>query len=177
MGFRSGDQAGQSRSSTLFSRNHAIVRADLWQGALSCWNLPVSMFLSPKSFVNEGRNAVSSKFMYLEESMRPSHTNNSPTPESVMQLQTIMLSPPCFTVGTTHTGLKSSPTRRRTEVTTGVPKICYKETNIEFQKTKELHLCVWILNHFILFYQGIKYSYLPLSQIRLTTQNLTTLNW
>lgn len=39
LGFRSGDWAGQSRSSVLFSRNHDIVRADLWHGALCCWIL------------------------------------------------------------------------------------------------------------------------------------------
>ena len=118
----------------LFSRNQVIVRADLWQGALSCWHLSLSMFVSPKSFVNEGSNAVSSTFMYLEESMRPSHTNNSPTPELVKQPQAIILPPPCFTVRTTHSGLNSSPPSRRIKVTTGVPKICNKEKNIEFRK-------------------------------------------
>lgn len=69
------------------------------------------MFASLNTLVNVGIRAVYSSFLYSFTSMRQSHMNNSPTPDTVMQGNIIMLTPKCLTVGVTHSGLYSFPIR------------------------------------------------------------------
>ena len=118
----------------IFSKPcHSASRFATWRVALL--ERTPSILASPKRVVNEGNDADSSKFMYFVEIICPSQTKNLTTSELVMQPQ-----PLCyhgwnsFTIGTTHSGLNASPTRRRIKVTQGVLNIWNKERNIKFRK-------------------------------------------
>ncbi len=59
---------------------------------------------------------------YICEFMMPSMKCSSPTPAALMQPHIRTLPPPCFTVGTMHFSLYSSPLRRHTVLKPSVPK-------------------------------------------------------
>ncbi len=66
------------------------------------------------SFWGEGITFCFRMSQYMLESMFPSMNRSSPVPAVVMQPQTMMLPPPCLTVGKAQFSWYSSPGRRHT---------------------------------------------------------------
>ncbi len=93
VGFRSGDIL--SHSITFSSK--AVVILAVCLGSLLCWKTPVW-----PSFWREGIIFCFRMSQYMLESMFPSMIRSSPVPAALMQPQTMMLPPPCLTVGKTQ---------------------------------------------------------------------------
>ncbi len=104
IGFRSGDILGHSITFTFSSK--AVVILAVCLGWL-CW----------KTVWREGGEGIIFCFrmsQYMLESMFPSMNRSSPVPAVVMQPQTMMLPPPCLTVGKAQFSWYSSPGRHHT---------------------------------------------------------------
>ncbi len=89
---------------TLSSFIKAVVVLEVCLGSLSCWNTA----LRP-SLRREGIMLCFSMSQYMLAFIVPSMNCSSPVPATIMQLQTMTLSPPCLTVGKTHLSLYSLP--------------------------------------------------------------------
>ena len=61
--------------------------------------------------------------LFVEEFTGPLKKTIYPTPGAAIQLQMLIPPPPCWTVGTKHSGLKSSPGLRQTVVEQDILKI------------------------------------------------------
>ncbi|MEQ2281636.1 hypothetical protein AMECASPLE_032478 [Ameca splendens] len=80
--------------------NHSIVALALCLGSLSCWKVNL---LSLQSFADSNR--FSSKIaLYLASSIFPSTLTTFSVPAEEKQAQTMMLPPPCLTVGMVCSG-------------------------------------------------------------------------
>ncbi len=86
-------------------------------GSLSCWKSA----RRPRAR-SDGSIFSFSIEQYICEFMTPSMKCSSPTPAALMQPHIRTLPPPCFTVGTMHFSLYSSPLRRHTALKPSVPK-------------------------------------------------------
>ncbi len=107
IGFRSGDTLGQSITFSFSSK--AVVILAVCLGWL-CWKT-----------VSEGRGSSASEcHSTCWNPCFPSMNRSSPVPAVVMQPQTIMLPPPCWTVGKAqHAGHPSQTSLPQTHQTTG----------------------------------------------------------
>ncbi len=117
---RSGDILGHWITFTLFFFRNPTVALDVCLGSLSCWKSA----RRPRA-QSDGSIFSFSIEQYICEFMMPSMKCSSPTPAALMQPHIRTLSPPCFTVGTMHFSLYSSPLRRRTVLKPSVPKNIY----------------------------------------------------
>ncbi len=90
---------------------------DVCLGSLSCWKSA----RRPRAR-SDGSIFSFSIEQYICEFMMPSMKCSSPTPAALMQPHIRTLPPPCFTVGTMHFSLYSSPLRRHTVLKPSVPK-------------------------------------------------------
>ncbi len=107
------DQETYLATFTLFFFRNPTVAL----GSLSCWKSA----RRPRAR-SDGSIFSFSKKQYICEFMMPSMKCSSPTPAALMQPQIRTLPPPCFTVGTMHFSLYSSPLRRHTFLKPSVPK-------------------------------------------------------
>ncbi len=117
IGFRSGDILGHWITFTLFFFRNPTVALDVCLGSLSCWKSA----RRPRARSNGSIFSFSIE-QYICEFMMPSMKCSSPTPAALMQPHIRTLPPPCFTVGTMHFSLYSSPLRRHTVLKPSVPK-------------------------------------------------------
>ncbi len=117
IGFRSGDILGHWITFTLFFFRNPTVALDVCLGSLSCWKSA----RRPRSR-SDGSIFSFSIEQYICEFMMPSMKRSSPAPAALMQPHIRTLPPPCFTVGTMHFSLYSSPLRRHTVLKPSVPK-------------------------------------------------------
>ncbi len=134
IGFRSGDVVGHWITFTLFFFRNPTVALDVCLGSLSCW----------KSAWRQRARSDGSIFsfsieQYICEFMMPSMKCSSPTPAALMQPHIRTLPPPCFTVGTIHFYLYSSPLRCHTVLKPSVPKTFILVSSL--QSPSSLHLC------------------------------------
>ncbi len=104
IGFRSGDILGHWITFTLFFFRNPTVALDVCLGSLSCWKSA----RRPRAR-SDGSIFSFSIEQYICEFMMPSMKCSSPTPAALMQPHIMTLPPPCFTVGTMHFSLYSSP--------------------------------------------------------------------
>ncbi len=102
---------------TLFFFRNPTVALDVCLGSLSCWKSA----RRPRAR-SDGSIFSFSIEQYICEFMMPSMKCSSPTPAALMQPHIRTLPPPCFTVGTMHFSLYSSPLRRHTVLKPSVPK-------------------------------------------------------
>ncbi len=109
IGFRSGDTLGHSITFTFSFISKAVVIVAVCLGSLLCWKTAVR-----HSFWREGIMFWFRMSQYMLESMFPSMNRSSPVPAALMQPQTMMLPPPCLTVGKTQFSWYSSPGCRHT---------------------------------------------------------------
>ena len=116
IGFRSGDMLVHSITTTLCLFRKAAVILEVCFGSLSCWNTALQL-----SVWREGIIFCSSISQYMVEFMLPSMKCNSPTPNALMQPQTMSFSPPCLTVGMVQTSWYSSPGYHHTCLTPSEP--------------------------------------------------------
>ncbi len=86
-------------------------------GSLSCWKSA----RRPRTR-SDGSIFSFSIEQYICEFMMPSMKCSSPTPAALMQPHRRTLPPPCYTVGTMHFSLYSSPLRRHKVLKPSVPK-------------------------------------------------------
>ncbi len=93
--FRSGDILGQSITFTYISK--AVVILAVCLGSLLC-----SKTAFRPSFWNEGIIFSFRMSQYMLESMFPWMNHSFPVPTVVIQPKTMMLPPPCLTVGKTY---------------------------------------------------------------------------
>ncbi len=117
IGFRSGDTLGHWITFTLFFFRNPTVALDVCLGSLSCWKSA----RRPRARSNGSIFSFSIE-QYICEFMMPSMKCSSPTPAALMQPHIRTLPPPCFTVGTMHFSLYSSPLRCHTVLKPSVPK-------------------------------------------------------
>ncbi len=117
IGFRSGDILGHWITFTLFFIRNPTVALDVCLGSLSCWKSA----RRPRAR-SDGSIFSFSIEQYICEFMMPSMKCSSPTPAALMQPHIRTLPPPCFTVGTMHFFLYSSPLRSYTVLKPSVPK-------------------------------------------------------
>ncbi len=104
IGFRSGDILGHPITITFSFISKAVVILVVCLGWLICWKT-----------VSEGRASSSASECHSTCcTMFPSMNHSSPVPAVVMQPQTMMLPPPCLTVGKAQFSWYSSPGRRHT---------------------------------------------------------------
>ncbi len=108
--------ATESLSPLFFFRNPTVA-LDVCLGSLSCWKSA----RRPRAR-SDGSIFSFSIEQYICEFMMPSMKCSSPTPAALMQPHIMTLPPPCFTVGTMHFSLYSSPLRRHTVLKPSVPK-------------------------------------------------------
>ncbi len=111
IGFRSGDILSHSITFTFSFISKAVCL-----GSLLCWKTAVR-----PNFWREGIIFCFRMSQCMLESMFPSMNRSSPVPAVVMQPQTMMLPPPCLTVGKTQFSWYSSPGHRHTCWTTSEP--------------------------------------------------------
>ncbi len=101
IGFRSGDILGHSIT-FIFSSKAVVI------------SVVFGVVMMENSFWREGIIFCFRKSQYMLESMFLSMNRSSPVPAVVMQPQTMMLPPPCLTVGKTQFSWYSSPGRHHT---------------------------------------------------------------
>ncbi len=116
-GFRSGDILGHWFTFTLFFFRNPTVALDVYLGSLSCW----------KSAWRPRAQSDGSIFSFSIEQYNCLNYDainemQLPTPAALMQPHIRTLSPPCFTVGTMHFSLYSSPLRHHIVLKPSVPK-------------------------------------------------------
>ncbi len=117
IGSRSGDTLGHWITFTLFFFRNPTVALDVCLGSLSCWKSA----RRPRAR-SDGSIFSFSIEQYICEFRMPSMKCSSPTPAALMQPHIRTLPPPCFTVGTMHFSLYSSPLQRHTVLKPSVPK-------------------------------------------------------
>ncbi len=96
IGFRSGLWLGLSKTSIFFWWSHSFVDFDVCFGLLLCWKMK---FLFIFSFLAEAWRFCANIDRYLELFIIPSTLTKAPVPAKEKQPQSMMLPPPCFTVG------------------------------------------------------------------------------
>ncbi len=109
---------------------------DVCLGSLSCWKSA----RRPRAR-SDGSIFSYSIEQYICEFMMPSMKCSSPTPAALMQPHIRTLPPPCFTVGTMHFSLYSSPLRRHTVLKPSVPKTFILVSSLQSIEPSSLHLC------------------------------------
>ncbi len=134
IGFRSGDIFGHWITFTLFFFRNPTVALDVGLGSLSCWKSA----RRPRAR-SDGSIFSFSIEQYICEFMMPSMKCSSPTPAALMQPHIRTLPPPCFTVGTMHFSLYSSPLRRHTVLKPSVLKTFILVSSL--QSPSSIHLC------------------------------------
>ncbi len=102
---------------TLFFFRNPTVALDVCLGSLSCWKSA----RRPRAR-SDGSIFSFSIEQYICEFMMPSMKCSSPTPAALMQPHIRTLPPPCFTVGTMHFSLYSSPLWCHAVLKLSVPK-------------------------------------------------------
>ncbi len=95
--------------------------SEIQQWPYMCWNTCWKSARRPRAR-SDGSIFSFSIEQYVCEFMMPSMKCSSPTPAALMQPHIRTLPPPCFTVGTMHFSLYSSPLRRHTVLKPSVPK-------------------------------------------------------
>ncbi len=105
IGVRLGSDQETYSLSPFFFRNPTVA-LDVCLGSLSCWKSA----RRPRAR-SDGSIFSFSIEQYICEFMMPSMKCSSPTPAALMQPHIRTLPPPCFTVGTMHFSLYSSPLR------------------------------------------------------------------
>jgi hypothetical protein len=100
MGFRSGLGTGQSISGTLLSTNHSLTHLDIWHGVLSRWYRVLSSPNWSSTLDSMQRVKMS---LYPSVVRFPRSITREPSPFHEKHPHTVM-SPPNFTVGTSHAG-------------------------------------------------------------------------
>ncbi len=105
---------------TLSFFSKAVVVLEVCLGLLSCWNTA----LQP-SLRREGIMLCCSMSQYMLTFMVPSMNCCSPVPAALMQPQTMILLPPCLTIGKTNLSFYSSPGCRHTRLTPSEPNTFY----------------------------------------------------
>ncbi len=105
---------------------HVLNRVQVWRHTWSLHHLHLhqqgschlggafGVVMLETSFWREGIIFCFRMSQYMLESMFPSMNRSSPVPAVVMQPQTMMLPPPCLTVGKAQFSWYSSPGRRHT---------------------------------------------------------------
>ncbi len=111
------DQETYLATESLSPCFHPTVALDVCLGSLSCWKSA----RRPRAR-SDGSIFSFSIEQYICEFMMPSMKCSSPTPAALMQPHIRTLPPPCFTVGTMHFSLYSSPLRHHTVLKPSVPK-------------------------------------------------------
>ena len=101
MGLRSGDCAGQSRTSILRAENHCLVDLDVWGLALSYWKIR-------ELWATISSKCCSSVSWYTAETVLVVILASPPTPSAEKHPQTITEPQACFTVETAQTSYFSS---------------------------------------------------------------------
>ncbi len=92
--FRSGLWLGHSKTSIFFWWSHSFVDLDVCFGLLPCWKMKF-LFI----FLAEAWRFCASIDWYLKRFIIPSTLTKAPVPADEKQPQSVMLLPPCFTVG------------------------------------------------------------------------------
>ena len=106
IGFRSGDWLGHYRTLMRFVVSHASTLFAVCLGSLLCWN--------PKRCPKHSSHTETWRFsanisLYITPFILPSTWTRWPVPELEKQPHSMMLPPPCFTVGMVFRGLNASP--------------------------------------------------------------------
>ncbi len=86
-------------------RSHSLVALAVCLGSLSCWKTqPWTIF----NALTERRRLLAKISRYIAPSILPSIRSSRPVPFAEKHPQSMMFSPPCFTVGMVFLGLYSS---------------------------------------------------------------------
>ncbi len=138
IGFRPGDILGHWITFALFFFRNPTVDLDVCLGSLSCWKSA----RRPRAR-SDGSIFSFSIEQYICEFIMPSIKCSSPTPAALMQPHIRTLPPPCFTVGTMHFSLYSSPLRRHTVLKPSIPKTFILVSSLQSIESQysSLHLC------------------------------------
>lgn len=105
IGFRSGDWLGHASTLICFLRSHSLVFLAVCFGSLSCWKTqPRPIF----NALTEGRTLFPKISQYTPPVILSLMQCTRPVPCAEKHPQSMMLPPPCFTVGVVFFGLYSS---------------------------------------------------------------------
>ena len=96
MGFKSGLWLGHSGTFTELSWSHSFdILAVCW-GSLSCWKMNYRFSLRPRALWGRFSSRMS---LYIAAFIFPSMLTSLPVPAAEKHPHSMMLPPPCFTVG------------------------------------------------------------------------------
>ena len=96
IGFRSGLWLGQSRMVTELFRSHSFVILAVCLGSLSCWKVNLQPSLRSRALWKRFSSRIS---LYLAAFIVPSIATSGPVPAAEKHPHSMMLPPPCFSVG------------------------------------------------------------------------------
>ncbi len=97
IGFKSGLWLGHSRTVTELLWSHSFVILAVCLGSLSCWKVNLRPSLRSWALWRRFSSRIS---LYLTAFIFPSIATSRPVPAAEKQPHSMMLPPPCFTVGT-----------------------------------------------------------------------------
>ncbi len=97
IGFKSGLWLGHSRTVTELLWSHSFVILAVCLGSLSCWKVNLRPSLRSWALWRRFSSRIS---LYLAAFIIPSIATSRPVPAAEKHLHSMMLPPPCFTVGT-----------------------------------------------------------------------------
>ncbi|XP_051570030.1 monocyte to macrophage differentiation factor 2-like isoform X2 [Myxocyprinus asiaticus] len=96
IGFKSGLWLGHSRTFTELSRSHSFVILAVCLGSLSCWKMNLHPSLRSRALWSRFSSRMS---LYIAAFIFPSILTSLPVPAAEKHPHSMMLPPPCFTVG------------------------------------------------------------------------------
>ncbi len=105
MGLRSGDWLGHSRTLKCFLRSHSFVARAVCLGSLSCWKIQPRFIFNALA---DGRRFSLKITRYMAPFILSFTQISRPGPFAEKQPQSMMLPPPCFTVGMVFFGCNSA---------------------------------------------------------------------
>ncbi len=105
MGLRSGDWLGHSRTLKCFLRSHSFVARAVCLGSLSCWKTQPRFIFNALA---DGRRFSLKISRYMAPFILSFTQISRPGPFAEKQPQSMMFSPPCFTVGMVFFGCNSA---------------------------------------------------------------------